>query len=528
MTAPCIARVLVVENDHKARGQLIEILTKPGFAVRAADGQGPTLQEEAKELAARFRPHVVVMDLRLLDDEYIADRSGLELLKDKSFSSSRCVLHSAYLNHDYKVTREALVEARVANVVGKEESPRRLINAVEKAAREGCICSKEFSIDWPAKWDEQTIIATLLDEDIELPSDIVTDILGHLFPDARTVVLKSLKGAATSSTSVFRGRAVLFQAWADNKEPVVLKLAPHDGTIKEVGAYKNFIEDRLVGRFYAQLQDYKIFWELGGICYSFIGSSQKTIETFAVFYQHSKASEEIIKPLRHYFGEVWSRHYRDTHEPLTSNLFTAYDSFLKLRQRLLEDDNDEEMFVFPGLPGKYPNPFRWILEHENDSLVPTAKQAITHGDLHGDNLFIEEGHAWAIDFERSGPGPILRDFVELEQDIVTRLIMLPNDDLRLFYDLVTILSTPNTLTDALILLKDNHHEETTKSLKVIEALRSMAYDITGCRDIREYYWGLLFDTVFSVSLTEKKSTKWWRGLLFASVLCIRLSHRDSE
>lgn len=528
MTASCIARILVVENDLRTRSQLIEVLTRPGYIVWAAGGHGPALQEEAKKLATRVRPHVVIMDLRLLDDEYSADRSGLELFKDKSFSSSRCILHSAYLNHDYRVTREALIEARVADVVGKQESPRRLIEAVEKAAREDCICCKEFSIDWPGTWDEKTVLATLFEEDADLPSDIVTDVLGRLFSDARTVTLKTLKGMAKSSASVFRGRAALFQAWADNKEPVVVKLAPRDRTAKEVTAYKKTIQDRLVGRFYAQLEDHKILWELGGICYSFIGSSQKAIETFAASYQQRKTADEIIRPLRHFFEEVWSRHYRDTQEPLANNLFSAYDSFLKLRQHLIEAHNDAEMLSFPGLPGQYPNPLRWILEHEADSLIPTAKQAITHGDLHGDNLFIEGEHAWAIDFERSGPGPILRDFVELEQDIVTRLVILPTSDLQLFHDLAVILSTPVAPTDLFIVPEGAQDEEITKSLTVIEALRSMAHDLTGYQDMREYYWGLLFDSAFAAMSAEKLSTKWWRGLLFGSVICARLSHWDIE
>ena len=528
MTAPCTARVLVVENDFRARGQLIEILTRPGFTVRAAEGNGPALQENAKELASSFRPHVVVMDLRLVDDEYSADRSGLELLKEKGFSSSRCVLHSAYLSDDYRVTREALVEARVADVVGKEEPPIRLIGAVEKAAREGCICCKEFSIDWPAAWDEKAVIKTLFDGDAELPSGIVTDILGHLFPDAKLVMLKTLKRATQSSTSIFRGRAVLFQAWTDDKEPFVVKLSPQDRTVKEVNAYKENIKDRLVGRFYAELQDHKIFWELGGICYSFIGSPQKAIETFAVFYQQEKTPEEIIRPLQHFFGEVWGRHYSDSQKPLDNTLFAAYDSFLKLSQRLGEPHTHAETIHISGLPGEYLNPLRWIIEHADDSFISTANQAITHGDLHGDNLFVEEGHAWAIDFERSKHGPILRDFVELEQDIVTRLVMLPTSDMLLFRDFATILCTPSSPTDSFIWLKRDQDEEIKRSLDVISAIRSMAYTITGYKDMREYYWSLLCDTIFGIISTDNQSTKWMRGLLYASVLCDRLSHWDDK
>ena len=44
---------------------------------------------------------------------------------------------------------------------------------------------------------------------------------------------------------------------------------------------------------------------------------------------------------------------------------------------------------------------------------------MTHGDLHGDNLLVDKEHAWAIDFEHTGSGHILRDFAELEVDILS-------------------------------------------------------------------------------------------------------------
>jgi hypothetical protein len=40
MSIACVSRVLVVENDLRTRGQLLEILARPGFDIRAAEGQG--------------------------------------------------------------------------------------------------------------------------------------------------------------------------------------------------------------------------------------------------------------------------------------------------------------------------------------------------------------------------------------------------------------------------------------------------------------------------------------------------------
>ena len=186
------------------------------------------------------------------------------------------------------------------------------------------------------------------------------------------------------------------------------------------------------------------------------------------------------------------------------------------------------MITIDGLPGLYLNPFRWIIEHKTDSFISNAKQAITHGDLHGDNLFVEEEHAWAIDFERSKHGPILRDFVELEVDIVTRLVRLPSKDLQSFKGFVMLLCTPVTPTAAFLIPVDEQNKEFLKGLEVIQALRVMAQKVTGYQDIREYYWGLLLDTAFSVFSAEIESEKRWRGLAFASILCERLNHWASD
>ena len=121
-------------SGHESR--LVRILKGAGYRVQAAEGQGVELEESAKHLALVFKPHVVIMDLRL-SDEHADDRSGLDLWKDKSFSSARCILYSAYLNQNYKISIDALRQEGVEDVIGKEDDPQNLLNAVERVARKG-------------------------------------------------------------------------------------------------------------------------------------------------------------------------------------------------------------------------------------------------------------------------------------------------------------------------------------------------------------------------------------------------------
>jgi CheY-like chemotaxis protein len=522
MSIQCVVRVLVVDNDLQARSQVVKMLEGVGYRAKAAEGQGVKLKESAKKIALAFRPHVVIMDLRL-SDEHADDRSGLELWKDQSFSSARCILYSAHLVQNYKITREAFQQKGVEDVIGKEDAPQNLVDAVERVAREGCGCKNGLSLVWPAAWNEEAIISYLDEDAKNLPRDIVLDVFGRLFPDTKKLTLKALEGTAQSSMEIAHGRAVLFQAWPDDKEPVVVKLAPQKRILREVEAYEKFIQDRLVGRFSAQLQTHTVFWDLGGICYSFMGSSQGSMETFSAFYQGTNGSKEIIKPLEHFFGEVWSRHYKDSRKPLAESLYRAYDPFLKLRQRMKDFPIQEKTITFHEFPGNFLNPVVWILAHEADSYFPHANQAVVHGDLHGDNFFVDPDHAWAIDFERSGSSHILRDFVELEQNIITRLMTLPESDLRLFYKVAMSLTEPVSPTEPIQIPKYLEKvDEAKKALEVISELRFIAHRVTRYEDMHEYYWGLLLDTSFSLMLEKMHSPRWWRSLLFASILCTRL------
>jgi hypothetical protein len=61
-------------------------------------------------------------------------------------------------------------------------------------------------------------------------------------------------------------------------------------------------------------------------------------------------------------------------------------------------------------------------------------------------------------------------------------------------------------------------------MTVIEGLRAMAHDLGGCSDNREYYWGLLLDALFVVSLTTDQQPQRQRVLVLAAALAERLDH----
>jgi hypothetical protein len=232
-----------------------------------------------------------------------------------------------------------------------------------------------------------------------------------------------------------------------------------------------------------------------------------------------------LKPLSHFFAEVWSRHYSHPLSTEQISLFQLYDAVFRLRDRLKRLDHSGEYLTFPGLPAPLINPVAWLLQHgHHGSLIRGVRQAITHGDLHGDNLFVDGEHAWVIDFERTGSGHILRDFVELEVDIVTRLVPFPPNNLAQFYDLARVLAAPATLIAPFQTSERLQADPgSRKTLAVIAGLRHLAYGTTQNSDSREYLWGLLLDALFVASLTPPEAPQRDRALLLSAVLCDRLS-----
>lgn len=514
----CKPRILIVDDDLQVGLKLQEIFKPLGYHVQILEGIGEVLLERAKEAAIQFCPHIAVVDLDLLD-EHGHDTSGLKLLA--SLRSARCILYSNYLTHQLTLEMKRLYPT--ITWVSKKSSPQLLVNEVEHAALENCACRRGCSLQGPASGVMPAIVSALLEDHGDVPPAIVDDVLCQLFPDNSEIWLDSIGGEVVMPDKVSWGRSAVLKVFPDALEPVVVKLCPARRIAREEANYRQYVRKRLRGHFYAQLERTVEFWQLGGVVYTIVGSPLHHLSSFKKYYQNETDPEFILRPLRHFFSEVWSRHYSQSESARGQSLFEIYDSGLKLTRRL-ETSNREERRHFAGLSTSLLNPVAWVLKHAGVGLMPDVRTAVTHGDLHGENLFVDREHAWAIDFERTGPGHILRDFVELEYDIVARLTHFPTEDLSLFHEFATVLVDSTELATPLRPTGRIQTEPNlSKALQVITGLRELAYRETRCADIREYFWGLLLDALFVASLVAEDSVRRERTLLLASVICSRLS-----
>lgn len=517
-TAP--PRLLVIDNDERIAFYLKTLFTKRGYVVYTAQGFGAALRENAIALARQVRPHVAIIDLRL-DDDFTDEPTGLLLLPE--LDSACCILYSAYLAPT--VLSRVKRQYSVFDWVDKQDI-ERLFVVVDEAASQTSAGRRQLQIQWPGSWQREQLIQALFTDAPTQPAiDILDDIIAQLFKGNQRIIPEAVNGAVDELRSVLRGRSVVAKVHPDHLQPMVLKLGHARRTHREYLNYQEYIHNQLPGLFYTHVEKHAVFWDLGGTIYSFVGAGQQVLPTFAIHYAQTSEIDAILQPLRHLFGSVWQPHYAAASAMEADSLLAAYNEIFQFDEKLARIEPTLFAKLHSLLAQPLVDPVQWVRASGNKSALPTARQAVTHGDLHGDNLFVEEEHAWIIDFERTGPSHALRDFAELEMDIFARLIPQPPVDWPMFYELACVLVAPTTPDERLAPSAElTGNREVQKALQTISGLRHLAQEIVQYSDQREQLWALLFDALFVASVTPMPETQRLRALLYASVICQRLAN----
>lgn len=533
-------RVLLVENNPEERKDIAELLRDWEYSIYTAEGFGQALIEDAKAKAAHYRCHVALVDMRLFDDRDPNDTSGLELGQD--LYPTVVVALSAH--GDLAIARKAKNEKKVYAFVGKEEDPEELEKAIREAGLSLVVRQERLNIVWPMGLASEDIARKLIPDDTLVPPEEVSDIVGILFPKARKLRLEQLGGQSRTPSSGLRQRSLVFKATEEDRQPVVVKVARAQRIEDEHTRYEAYIKDRLVGRFYAKLDRTSVLWDLGASVYDLLGSSIDQMHTFSEYYAAHQALE-IETSLEGFFGRVWGALYSDTRTTQEDSLFRAYSKVWgdEWHRRLREFPNQDHSLSFSLASGsaRLLNPIKWVMQRvdlERLTLFDTsdlpAFTAITHGDLLGDNIFVDQHRQiWVIDYERAGPGPILQDFVELEIDILTRLVDLARVNLTVFYQLSLTLLKPRDLKTQIDLSRQRN-SEVEKAIRVITKLRELAVTQARVQDARQYYWGLLLNSVFRATMAKDpdgssgNDLSQERTLLLGSLICHCLDHWDER
>jgi hypothetical protein len=474
--------------------------------------------------------------MHLFDERDKEDQSGLDLVP--RLFPTRSIVVSA--SEGWLASTKAIQEKGAIGYLAKTAVSWRLRSMLDVEAGRICASRHPASVHW-RNINPSTFFRNWFPEDELVPDDEANDIIIQLFPDAKQISIQILRQDRSNLTTVPRPRSLVLHVQIDNLQPMIAKIARRDKIKREIDNFRAYIHGHLGGDFYPSMENQIILWDMGGATYKYVGQL-KHVQLLSDFYQ-LKNQKKVKSCLEDFFAETWSPHYQPQSITECDNktLFDIYCEvwgkywYDQLCEHLRSGNISRVLLSEPkSLVLDAPNPVLWLTRRVRDNTAgysPRIKLAVTHGDLHADNLLVDAEHniPWVIDFERTGRGHILQDFVELESDIVNRLVRFSDKEYHLFYQLCLFIAQPSSLGR----IQSNAVEDSRlhMAFNIISDLRQLAYTQTGIVSTEEYLWGLLFNTLFRTKLLldqDDKSHDLYRTLMLASVLCHRLDHINEQ
>ena len=529
-TAEPRARILVVDDEPAVRTQLREIFELHDYEVHAATGVGEVLAENARRAAQHVRPHVAVVDMRLDDDLLGADKRGIDLLF--TLDSAAGVLYSAYIQPE---DLRRLSGPKHKSWVHKRERAEKLVEMVEEGAVARSARRAGVTIEWHGLPTEKEMLAEILPERDEaqrrLPPGILDDIVWQLYADQKPtrIFVQPLHTPRDGVYAASRDSSTVVLTQTEGRIPYIIKFTGPEQMAVERANYRDHVDGRFFGNFHTHLIETTHFWDLGGAMYSLVGADGKQVSFTARFADPAVPVDELARPLRHLFSETFALHYRSVEDNDREDLLTYYDRVFDLRRKLADPVRVNRMQGCLRVGATDPTQF--VADELAAHCPPGYLEGVTHGDLHGDNLFLDHEHAWLIDFGRTGRGHALRDFIELEVDIVTRLLLAGTlDDMHAAH-LAMALAKPAALTEP-IAPPDAVPDDPllAKAIALITLLRATAQACVPDKDtiMQEYMVGALCNCVYVAALNRIQEAQRRRAVCYATAIVERLRRTASN
>lgn len=550
-------RVLIVDNDPEVCCDHRTNLRKWGYEPVVAEGIGDTLIEDAIEKAHSKCCIVALVDMRLRDDHDKRDISGLSLIP--LLKPTRAIVVSG--KGDRKTATEALTTYGAVNFAGKEEGPRALKQKIESLLEELC---PSINVQWPQSVERETVLQQLELESTDTPHYVLECLLRKVYavrgegPAVAQLVLRPLNEHYSTDddiTSLLRSVVLVAQRRGDDGrwfQDEIVKLASERQITAELNAYRNYVSPHIRPTRSARIEDSEnasILWRLGAIRYTDVADGNA--KPFRIWYRRNTTLTAWLQSsLEHLFQRTLSPwHQENQGERNNRNLYAYYTGVWNTLEEKLADHPKRGKPVFiPDTPIPLTNPIDWVQRNRAYCDFVSYWEALSHGDMHSDNFFVKEnGNTYILDYERSGPGHYLRDFVEMEVDILLRLMPLDTVKAPEFYELCIDLLTPHSarmmpvmttltrLRAAASPQQTQAWQDLDRAFRMVYTVRNLVHTETSLRSMREYYWALLMNAVLTLTRkagrpASEESNVYYedRGLLLAALICERLAGWDES
>ncbi len=573
---PRVRKILIVENDPAQLRPRKELFERQGWQVLTANNL-----EAAREILTSGWVHLAIVDLRLKDEDDPNDFGGLDLIIEETDPVIPKIIWTAYPT--FEVVNKALglgpngVPLAV-NFVDKAKGFKVLLEAVNAAftykvrINVSLVVEPSPGVSFPDLVRQIKAYRKLPNDRIDIMAEELEDVLRKLFPDADHVTLKHMTAGAGGSGVVQIQPTSAGVKGAD----VVVKFGRRDNMRKEIGNFLRYVQPYAGQLATAMMGTMEETSSFGAARFSLVGQAGGAPHSFTDFYRKASA-DEIRQVLRFLFENTCARWYAGKHDWTDPELdhrpelfdagrlrdrpdvlavaFEEQKSFDteerrdELRQamqrafmgntlyksHLRKVDESQFEVTFSGPPEKtfrLPDPLDFIKTQRCGFSRPTF-WAITHGDLHGGNILVDEnGYAWLIDFYKTGWGPALRDFAQLEAAI--RMELMETDNLFALSQFEVACLNPRQFDKGIGFNNIFQIGEFDKAIQVITYLRELAMKVAETSSMKEYYIGLLYHTLklstWEGSLPQEREldVRQRHALISAGLICDRLKRWYEE
>lgn len=425
--------ILWVENNPDYLNVRSEFLEEAGYEIIKAK----TLKE-AELLLQQHHIHLIILDIRLENDDNPFDKSGLDWAVQASYHHLPKIILTGYPS--LEMARKALRsgengQSLAVDFLDKNDEPEDMIMALDRAFNQHIPINWELQFHWEFLGTFASLVQLLNpDFDQTCGSGLVEemmDLFRKLFHNYAQVTIGRLFTQRL-------GRIVL---------------AVHAFT--EAGKEKDFIvacgqrdilaqESRNHHLFYSNASNINqtqqlAFAEtthLAVIAYTLDGVDLNQATLLRDYCQYV-SSDKLTRILDNLFENTLLPHYiinyvtttkRDTKEILFKWAGLQRQNIAKI----LSENRLKEIYqkaVTTGLIKPNVIEFNFQLELLDD-FPASLTQGLTYGQLHGEGILIDaRGQTWLIDFSSVEQGPLLRDFITLETWL--RFNLLKTKDVQL-------------------------------------------------------------------------------------------------
>jgi len=543
--------ILFADNDRDFVEARSEFLETKGYTVLKAFSPG-----EARNILNHRRVHLAILDIRLTDDTD-GDISGVELALEATYDPLPKIMltgfptvETAKLTLKRRVNRlPAAVDYVPKRGEGEKKGSEVLIEVVEQAFDQYVCINQDLNIRWGR---QNELLSPHLASQIypDLSREWLTERTGELEDLFRKLFYEY--GQVTLGRILTRREGwILLTAFAypvqRPEEQFIVAYGQREKVQQEAKHYRSFVPDR-AGEKVVSLAKFAETIHFGATAYRLVGGEVEKVTTFVDFY-HRQPGDKVLAAVKDLFHVALQPWYEKGQEkqprPLEIFCRERVESEGKaLTQPELEkrvndvcraaltagirglDCSPHKLTFRPskGTVISYPNPAPYLYE-QRIVLSPPTLCGVTHGRLDGASVLVDRtGQTWVVDFEKTGIGPLIRDFVSLETSV--KFDILREADLSKRHELERRLLAMGHLGEEIG--TKGLDPAGGKALQTIGQIRSQAAAVVGS-EMEPYWVGLLFcaaerllDYQSELRYTREEMAIFAHILLSAGMMCQQL------